>query len=80
MLNLSRGMIYKLVEAGAFPIVKIGTRSVIAVAAIEEYLKGCPVGVAEFPGKKSTAPAPIATTPAEPPLQHATTAESVAAE
>jgi excisionase family DNA binding protein len=59
MLTLSRGMIYKLIEAGAFPLKKIGTRSVIEVAAIERYIENCPVGVGEFPKKKRAALPPI---------------------
>jgi excisionase family DNA binding protein len=73
MLNLSRAMIYKLIEAGAFPLKKIGMRSVIPVAALEDYIANCPVGVGEFPKKKS-APPPI-TASAE---QSAAAAESVA--
>ena len=82
MLNLSRAMVYKLIEAGAFPLIKIaGTRSAIPVAAIEEYVRDCPVGVGEFPKKKK----PATASPAERPPsgnahaevdQHATT-ESV---
>jgi excisionase family DNA binding protein len=66
MLNLSRAMIYKLVADGAFPLIKIaGIRSAIPVAAIEEYVTSCPVGVGEFPKKKNTA-APPSAEPAEP--------------
>jgi excisionase family DNA binding protein len=68
MLNLSRAMIYKLIEAGAFPLIKIaGTRSAIPVAAIEKYVEKCPVGVGEFPKKKDVA-APGTTTAAPAPM------------
>lgn len=74
MLTLSRAMVYNLVKAGALPLIKIaGTRSGIEVAAIEEYVRRCAVGVSKSPNNKK--PAPIAATPAEP-----RTTESAAAE
>jgi excisionase family DNA binding protein len=61
MLSVSRAQIYKLVENGDLPLLKIaGTRFAIPLTAIEEYVQNCPTGVGEFPKKKNVAPAPLA--------------------
>ena len=62
MLSVSRAQVYKLVQNGDIPLIKIaGTRSAIPLAAVEKYVEGCPTGVGEFPKKKNAAaPPPIA--------------------